>query len=69
MAGSYPYFKKEVTQYLIDMVTITAVSTENILMLLENSLGGANRTLIDMNALGLVNMWGDWSGTTGGGGE
>ena len=50
---------KEVTQYLIDMVTITAVSTENILMLLENSLGGANRTLIDMNALGLVNMWGD----------
>lgn len=57
------------TQYLVDMLTITAVSTENILMILENSLGGANRTLIDMSALNLVNMWGDWSGTTGGGGE
>ena len=28
----------ETTQYIVDMLTITAVSTENILMLLENAL-------------------------------
>lgn len=49
----------ETTQYIVDMLTITAVSTENILMLLENAFGGANRTLIDMSALELQNMWGD----------
>ena len=43
------------TQYITDMITLTAVSTENILMLLENYFADANRTLIDMSALGLEN--------------
>ena len=49
----------ETTQYIVDMLTITAVSTENILMLLENAFAGGSRTLIDMNALNVQNMWGD----------
>ena len=49
----------ETTQYIVDMITITAVSTENILMLLENAFAGGSRTLIDMSALNIQNMWGD----------
>ena len=49
----------ETTQYIVDMLTITAVSTENILMLLENAFAGGTRTLIDMSALNVQNMWGD----------
>lgn len=49
----------ETTQYIVDMLTITAVSTENILMLLENAFAGGTRTLIDMSALNIQNMWGD----------
>ena len=52
------------TQYITDMLTITAVSAENILALLENVYAGGTRSLIDMGSLGLENTWGDWSGTS-----
>ena len=52
------------TQYITDMLTLTAVSTENILMLLENVYAGGNRSLIDIGSLGLENTWGDWSGAS-----
>jgi len=52
------------TQYITDMITLTAVSTENILMLLENVFAGGTRQLIDIGSLGLENTWGDWSGTS-----
>ena len=51
------------TQYITDMLTLTAVSAENILMLLENYFANGERTLIDMSALNLTNMYGDWAGT------
>lgn len=55
----------EVTQYIVDMLGLTAVSTENILMILEQAFGGVQRTLIDMDAFtsGLRYSYGDWSGT------
>ena len=54
------------TQYITDMLTITAVSAENILMLLENYFGGANFTLTNIGSIPLENRWGDWSGVQSG---
>ena len=57
----------ETTKYITDMLTITAVSTENIWMLLEMVFDQSKSyTLTDMTSIG-IDTWGDWSGTGTGG--
>ena len=53
----------QTTQYITDMLTITAVSTENIFMLLENALAGGTNSLINTRKISLETSWGDLFGT------
>lgn len=52
----------ETTHTILDMITLTAVSTEGIFMLLSNYLLNTTYSLVDMSKLPLEHRYADWSG-------